>query len=173
MLKTVAAIAVLALAGCATTQPQQVKISALFDEVAAAEAMKPGTNTVNGNAFLRQRGGGVVTCAGADVALFPATAYAIERMRHLYDGTFDGVRSVSQHREKLQFDPDPATYKSLARQAKCDAQGKFTFDRVSDGEWFVATAVVWSTGQYNTEGGTLMHRFTVRGGETKNLVIGR
>jgi hypothetical protein len=34
-----------------------------------------GTATIKGQAFLRQKGGGVVTCAGSDVKLMPATNY--------------------------------------------------------------------------------------------------
>ena len=173
MLKAIALAAAVLLSGCATTQPRVVQMVFPFDDAAAAEAMKPGANAVKGNSFLRQRGGGVVTCAGAPVMLFPATRYAVERIKHLYGNSRDGVRSVAQHREALQFEPDAPGYKTAVRETRCDAQGNFSFDRVADGDWFVVTQVSWSTGPYNTEGGTLMQRFSLSGGETKSLIIGR
>lgn len=173
MFKVAFIAAAMLLTGCAATQPKVVQMVFPFDDAAAAEAMKPGTNSVTGSAFLRQRGGGVVTCAGAGVMLFPATRYAVERVKYLYGNSRDGVRSVSQHRELIQFEPDAPGYKTAVIETRCDAQGKFSFDRVADGDWFVVTQVTWSTGPYNTEGGTLMQRFSLNGGEVKNLIIGR
>lgn len=174
MLKIIPALAALLLAGCATTEPRVIQMVFPFDETEVTAAMQPGANTVTGNAFLRQRGGAVVTCAGASVTLFPATRYSVERVKHMYGNSRDGVRTVAEYRrDRLQFNPDPPGYQSAARETRCDAQGRFTFDRVADGDWFVVTTVVWSTGPYNTEGGTLMQRFSLAGGESKSLVIGR
>ena len=39
------------------------------------ERYKPGSNKVTGQAFLRQRGGQVVTCAGVQVIMYPNTKY--------------------------------------------------------------------------------------------------
>lgn len=171
MLKIMGLAFATVLAGCATTAPQVVKIQAAFDERAAASALNPGSNTVTGSAFLRQRGGGVVTCAGADVDLLPATPYAIERLGHIYGSGNGGLRTMAQHQKPFSFDPDPAGYRAVARKAKCDAQGHFSFDKVADGDFFVVTAVTWVLSAYSTDGGTLMQRFTVSGGETKNLVV--
>jgi hypothetical protein len=164
-------VALFALSGCATMQPDLVKINSPFDEAAATAAMKPGSNRITGSAFLRQQGGAVVTCAGEAVTLFPATAYAIERMTAMYGEGKEGLRSVSQHRKGLLFDPEIPAYKTLAYDQRCDAQGRFTFARVADGDWYIVTAVVWSVGTYSAQGGTLMQRLTVKGGETRELVV--
>jgi hypothetical protein len=171
MLKTIISALALTLVGCATTRPEVVKISAPFNEVAAAEAMKPGNNIITGSAFMRQRGGGVVTCAGASVELLPATPYAIERIGHLYGNKSEGLRTVAQHQKPFQFDPDAEGYIRIARKTKCDAQGKFTFEKVADGEFFLVTTVVWSLSTYTTDGGTIMQRLSVSGGEAKSVVL--
>lgn len=45
-----------------------------------------GDGEIRGNAFMMQRGGGVVTCAGNEVYLIPHNDYAAERLGALYDG---------------------------------------------------------------------------------------
>lgn len=45
--------------------------------------LEPGANTIQGNALIRQQGGGVVACPGFEVYLAPATDYVIERMRKI------------------------------------------------------------------------------------------
>lgn len=149
-----------ALAGCAT---QKVKVDVPFDEKQAAALMQPGVNTIKGSALIRQRGGTVVTCAGSDVGLIPATAYARKRMEIIYgSGTFAPVVPT--------FDYTPPAYQQHVRKSTCNAQGFFTFDRVADGEFFVATSVQWEAG-YTMQGGALMQRVSVSGGELKEIVL--
>jgi len=68
-------------AGCLPPiEPTEVSLQSSFDANAAQELLRKGNNTIRGNALVRQAGGGVVTCAGAEVLLIPATAHATERM---------------------------------------------------------------------------------------------
>ena len=55
--------------------PPQVEVQAKFDEEEIRRYSEPGTSGVKGQAFLRQQGGGIVTCAGSEVFLVPATPY--------------------------------------------------------------------------------------------------
>lgn len=153
------------LAGCAAPQRPTVAINSPFDIAQAQMLVKDGTNTIRGNGFLRQRGGGVVTCAGSEVVLVPATYYARERIAYLY-----GTGGMNRQRLNPVFVPDPPEYRTITKKTRCDAQGNFTFERVADGDFFVTTGVHWQVGGAN-QGGPIMSRARVSGGESISLVI--
>lgn len=138
------ALAVLAVAGCATAPP--VAVSTPYDPAAHAHYAAAGSGSIKGQGFLRQQGGGVVTCAGSQVMLFPATPYFREAIGILRSG-----RGVL-----------PLTYaaQQLRKLATCDAQGNFQFGSVASGNWFVATEVKWTVG-YNPQGGALLAEISV------------
>lgn len=169
-MKLAAALMSALLAGCIL--PPQVastfEITAKFDAAAAASLMAPGKNTIRGNAFLRQQGGGVVTCAGAEVSLIPATAYATERMAALY-GPLGNQSHVS--RRSTKFIPDLAIYHTTKRHTRCDAQGNFVFEDVADGSFYVVTGVWWQVA--TPQGGNVMHPVTVQGGQAAALIMSR
>ena len=161
----------LLLTGCAQKQwvplPPAIKLPA-FDASDARRLLGDGVNAIRGSAFLRQQGGGVVTCAGATVYLIPATEYARQRLLAIYGSESGPARTPST--SGLAFDPDPPEYKTLVRQTQCDAQGTFSFDRVGDGDYFVTTAVIWTVAA-RQQGGLVMRRTRVSGGQGVNLVI--
>lgn len=162
------------LTACAQPQPVSriapppVKLQTQFNSAEASTLLADGVNIIKGNAFMRQRGGGVVTCAGATVYLIPATEYAKRRFQILY-GT-SGDSGTNSRTSDIKFDPDPPEYMSMVKTTRCDAQGNFTFDRVADGEFFVQTTVAWQVAN-RLQGGNLMHRVRVRGGQVENLVL--
>jgi hypothetical protein len=164
--RIVAACAVLIASGCAIQQPARpiFPISAQFDFAEAKRLMSDGRNTIRGNAFLRQRGGGVVTCAGSPVFLVPATAYARERIERIY-----GERTITTLSNPI-FEPDPSEYRATTKNTKCDAQGNFVFERVADGEFFVTTQVLWEIA-HTVQGGAVMQRVIVKDGQVVNIVI--
>jgi hypothetical protein len=160
----------LSLVGCAAPSvlaPPILNLRATFDAAEATRLIGDGGNTIRGNAFMRQRGGGVVTCAGQTVSLVPATAYAKERIFALYDSL---ERGVNASRKNYTFVPDSPEYVSLVRSTKCDSQGNFLFERVADGEFYVQVLVHWQVG-YNMEGGNMMHRVSVRGGQSSSVIL--
>lgn len=145
-----------------------IMLGTQFDAAQARAMLTDGVNMIKGNAFMRQRGGGVVTCAGSTVYLIPATEYAKRRFQILY-GT-PGDSGSNSRRADVKFDPDPPEYQTLVKTTRCDAQGNFTFDRVADGEFFVQTQVAWQVAG-RLQGGNLMHRVRVTGGQAANLVL--
>ena len=170
-MRSVSIIALAAtLAACAVPQQQRpsVAISAPFDAAHAARLLQTGVNTIKGNAFLRQRGGGVVTCAGSTVYLVPGTEYAKQRMAALYAG--DGVSGLNRGQNNPIFIPESTAYQQANKTTKCDAQGNFMFDRVADGVFYITTTVNWQVGGRN-QGGNLMHRVQLEGVETANLIM--
>ena len=147
----------------------EVRITAPFDAFHAKRLTQPGVGSVKGSAFLRQNGGGLVTCAGNPVYLTPATAYAAERMGVLYGPGSEGYAPAGRD---VMFIPDDPAYHQLALQTRCDVQGVFVFDRIADGDYFISTHVVWRVGS-RLQGGHLMKRITVAGPAMIQVTLAR
>ena len=170
---------VLILGGCAAPSappaaiaPKHVEvfeapIKAAFDTAQAERLSGPGQNTIQGSALMRTRGGSVVSCAGLDVELVPATDYAKERMGWIYGSDQGGIRQWST---PIRFTPSPAAYDTARRHTTCDAQGAFTFDQTADGSFYVVSCITWSVAG-ERQGNCMMRPVTVSGGKTVRLVI--
>jgi hypothetical protein len=162
---------VLALAGCATPRaPGVYTVTAPFDASQAEQMLGAGTGTVKGRALFRESGGGVVTCAGNEASLVPATAYAAERMKALYLSEERGSNLFGPRVRAPMFAPDPADYHRLMRKTRCDAQGYFSFDNVAEGDYFVTTTA-WSQAGSSLQGGNLMKRVRVQPNATIEFVL--
>lgn len=159
----------IALTGCATVAP--VTLTKTFDENAAKRMLEKGTNTIRGSALIRQRAGGVVTCAGRSVHLIPATDYATERVMTIYGNAERGFHSAGFGSKKITFNESPAEYWRQSRQTICDAQGFFKFENISDNAFFITTNIVWKLNDYFLEGGALIQRVAVQGGEIREIVL--
>jgi hypothetical protein len=161
-----AAVAVMAgfLVSCA---PVPVRVAAAFNE-ADAKAMLPGGSSVTGSAFIRQQGGGVVSCAGGVVLLIPKTAYAGEWARHVY-GADSGPGYRPAMLRGINF-LDSDAFSRTVRTTNCDVSGRFNFDRVGDGCFYVVSKVTWTVG-YETQGGSIMRSIELSGGEKKDIVL--
>ena len=157
--------------GCAVTKP--VTLTSTFDIVSAREMLEPGKNTINGSALIRQRGGGVVTCAGREVILVPATDYANERMKIIYGNTIKGYRPAPRMigTTNIQFNNTVPEYTRLRKLKIGNPQGHFSFYNIKDGGYFVVTSILWQINDWFYEGGSLMHYVEVSGGETKEVVL--
>ena len=159
-------VCALVLSGC-IMQPKTVATVATvgaFDPEEVSFIHEDGPNTIEGQAFLRQRGGGVVTCAGNTVYLFPAGAYARERVQNIY-----GTVARPARARAVPDTPDPR-YLAFLRETRCDAQGDFSFDRLADGRYFVGTRIVWLAGN-RTQGGPVMAPVEVSGGQTVEVIL--
>lgn len=162
-MRTMSATALaLALSGClATAPPPMYEMRNKFDPADYAEYMKTGNSTVTGQAFLRQQGGGTVTCAGNQVHLLPDTIFFREGL---------GILFMRQgHQIKGGLKDQDEKYQSLRRSAQCDAQGNFQFDSVPEGEYLITTAVEWSVG-YSRQGGLLRKAVRVKGPAVRVLM---
>ena len=153
------------ITGC-VPQQQNINLTNTFDVEQAKKALVSGNNTIKGNSFLKQNGGGVVTCAGNGVDLIPNTEYAKERIRNLYNNTERGFRGYNA----IAFIPDNQDYHTFMKKTTCDSQGNFKFDNVADGDYFITTTVIWTVG-YAPQGGALMQKVSVNNGELKEIVL--
>ena len=162
-------VALPALAACQTT----LETHEPFDPNEGAYIHNEGIGVIEGQAFMRQAGGAVVTCAGEAVHLAPVTVYSMERIGELYGNTFSGSADFDR---KL---PEPVPgYWAQTRQTTCDAEGDFKFVDVPDGEFFVLSSVRWSGvlwisgNSYNMpEGGSLFHRVRLYDGRRHVKVL--
>lgn len=157
---------VFCITGCVQPQaPITVTLNSTFNEEEAKSLLIDGTNTIQGNAFMRQLGGGVVACAGNEVFLTPVTAYATERIFAIY-----GNSEMGLSQRPIQFIPDIKAYKDLIKKTQCNSQGNFKFDKVADGTFYVVTSVRWQIGN-SPQGGTLMKKVSVKNGEVQEIII--
>ena len=165
-MRFIPAVAVLAaLAACGS---RGVTLQAPYDHAAAAKQLEPGTGTVKGSALMRQRGGGVVTCAGLPVHLMPVTPRAREWAGHLYGGSQGGFYNVGAG--TLDISDDGSGFVQAIRTTHCDAQGNFRFDQVAEGEFFVFTRITWHAGSA-LQGGSLMRPVRLTNGGTSDIVL--
>lgn len=157
------ALGLIALAGgCAYHDPTNVEFSA--EE--AAFIRKEGTGVIVGHAFRTRLRGQVVNAAGEVVRLVPATAYARERFRDLY-----GTRKFLPGLTYAQIMAD-ARYVEYTRTAKTESNGRFAFDKVAPGSYFVTTVVRWrEKDEWFLDGGYVYDEVTLTGKETEPVQV--
>lgn len=158
----IVAVVVMLAAGCETPEPIATKT--IFDPVAVAFIHERGPNAVNGQAFLRQKGGGVVTCAGRTVSLIPSGAHSRERIRNEYGTTRWPALAVRP------ADQPSRVYLLHMRRTICDAQGNFAFSGLADGDYFVETVVNWEVAGED-QGGALMAPVSLWDGASKRVMV--
>lgn len=159
----------LAVSGC-VQQHQQVALNTSLNHSELEWAKKDGNNTISGFAVLRTVGGEARTCAGLPVGLTPDSAYARERLMAIYGSTVKGTRAANN---PWKFTNDDPSYRSAMRETRCDGQGGFSFEKIPDGTWYIATSVVWKANPSSPlfEGGFMMQRVEVRGGQTVKVTL--
>jgi hypothetical protein len=153
----------LALSACVERKPATVA----FSVEEAAFIRKTGTATITGHAFRTKPSGVVVNAAGEVVRLIPATAYARERFENLY-----GKRKYVPHRAYPRDDgPDPA-YGDYTRTTKAESNGRFIFQNVAPGAYYLTTQIIWGDEDaLFREGGSVYDSVTVTGRETEPLHV--
>lgn len=127
-----------------------------FSESDFAPFAGNGPATLEGEAFLGTKGGGVKTCAGGAVFLAPNTKYDI-----------DVITSLTFSRDAAMRKAGPAG--KYWKESVCDSQGKFSIEDVPLGEWIVLTDVSWFAENNQKQGGLVAKKVTIR--DKKNKVI--
>lgn len=167
-MRSKAIFAAVLLAGCSTGP---VMLTSRFDPAEVAWFAARGTNTIAGNAIVRTARGTVKTCAADIVTLSPVSRYGRERMQALYGSDEEGFNPiVGGH--PADFGGDDPRYLATARTTRCDAHGRFAFDELPDGDYYVVAMVTWRERGFGLEqGGYLMRRVHVSTGETKEVLL--
>jgi hypothetical protein len=166
--KAVLAVAGVILASCSS---EPVTLQSRFDPTEVAWFVGRGTNTIEGSAIVRSYSGTVKTCAALPVMLFPVSAYARERMMHLYGSGEEGYNLLAGGRP-ADFTNDDPRYQAAVKTTRCDARGRFAFSELPDGDYYLVATVTWrERAQGMDEGGMLMRRVHVSTGETKDVLL--
>lgn len=147
-----------ALGGC-TSAPVAIKTPYNIEEHEPYRL--EGKNSVTGQAFMRQAGGGTVSCAGTPATLFPDTAF----FREAIDIASRGLKPDASGQARPNRDG------SSFRRAVCDAQGNFAFERVPSGRWILVAEVRWWAGPYSPQGGMLRQEVEVKEGSTNRFLL--
>ena len=128
--------AAFALGGCRSVpETANVATATAFNSAEAAFIKKAGTGSIQGHAFWRDDKGGTINAAGEIIRLVPATSYARERFAVLYKGR----RSVPADQiPRVDVDPQYADY---TRTTRAESTGRFEFDNVAPGVYFVTAQV--------------------------------
>ncbi len=135
----IAAIAVVALAGCLRIAVQTTQ---QYDAAQGAFIHEKGTGAIHGQAFLQKANGGVIYAAGRNILLVPATPYVAERFVKMYgDRTYRDIL-----RPTLVFDETDKDSLNDRRVVRADPRGRFSFDELAAGRYFIETAIVWQEG---------------------------
>ena len=153
-----ATLIIATLSSCVTAPEPKVP----FNAEDAAFIHKIGNNTIAGQAFLRRNDGVVVYAAGSNVYLIPKTPYSTERLDAIYQG--------GKMDTYVKPPPSPPGYEEAIRRTKADGEGRFSFDHVATGSYFITTSVVWMAG-YSPQGGSIRETVTVSGGQSVNVIM--
>lgn len=160
-----ALLAAAALAGCRSTEAPTLSVA--FDSKEAAFVKRQGVTRIDGHAFLKQPSGKPIFAVGETVRLIPATAYARERFQKLYGA----AKYVAAAQYPAQIPADPA-YGDYMRVTKSESSGRFSFENVPPGTYFVSTQVVWKPeGELFHRGGAVYDMVTVTGREDKPIKL--
>ena len=148
-------------AGCAVAP---VARKAYFDEAEYKPYAETGTGIIVGQAFLKTRGGDVKYGAGCTVILNPVTGYSTE-----------WFEKTIQRGIRLE-EPDYRV-KKYVRQTIGDGEGRFEFENLPAGNYYLACPIFWEipSGGYGTRttGGFVYGMVTVEENKTSKIILTR
>ena len=157
----IAMVGMLGLTACFYTAPRPPwQRQSQFNPAEYAAYDEPAGASITGQAFLKTRGGDVKYGAGNYVALDPVTPYSTEWFEHT---VMKGV---------VKPDPDSRTH-AYHREVMADGEGRFTFENLPAGDYYVYCNIRWLAGESNT-GGVARAKVHVEAGQhIKNVIVTR
>jgi len=156
----IAVVAMLSFTACFYTPPRPWQRQTQFNAADYAPYDKPAGASISGQAFLKTRGGDVKFGAGNYVTLDPVTPYFTEWFEH------------TALRGTLKADPDSRTH-PYHRETRADGEGRFTFENLPAGDYYIACSIRWLAGDSNT-GGVAHAKVHVDAGQyLKNVIVTR
>ena len=143
--------------GCVAQNPVEMQTN--FDESEHQPYMQLGGNGVKGQAYLSQQGGNILSCAGGDVLIVPATSFFREMISHVSAGNMP-----------LIIEKIPPSFRGIIKTTQCDAQGNFSAGELASDKWFVWANVHW-VGGFGQQGGDLVREVTLSNNETVQVLL--
>jgi hypothetical protein len=148
--------AAVALSGCQTF-PIQLRSTLTKEELQPWG--EGGDRFIAGEAFRRQAGGGVVTCAGETVYLLPSVKVSEEAVKIWRAG--DEIYTTN-----LEY----ANVSGSVRWTECDKDGNFAFFDLAPRKYLVFVKVTWHVGKKEF-GGMLFERVSLKSGSAERLIL--
>ncbi|WP_425988505.1 hypothetical protein [Brevundimonas sp. TWP2-3-2] len=161
-LASVLAVTAVVTACAPVPGPAPYAPSAAFNAADFGWSVRTGTADIDGRVAYG-RDGQNFACTGS-VALTPDTPYTRARFQTLYGSTDQAAVPEAVIRARTVPDPN-ADYRSYVRSTTCE-NGRFRFDGLPDGGWFLITPV--------SAGGdriVLMRHVVTRAGATANVTL--
>lgn len=169
-MKRLAITLTLCLTACAS-KPKPYVRTAPFVVDEYAQYSGEGDAAIEGQAFVKTAGGDVKPCAGNNVILNPVTSYSAEWFEH---AIVKGETVTS---------PDPRV-KDYARKVMGDADGRFVFEKLPPGSYYVTCLITWKvpevvwtpfgmTTVLSDTGGQAYAQVTVTAGERAKVIATR
>jgi hypothetical protein len=159
-----------ALAACATTTvpppPPPPQEATSFHAENFAWSAQAGTASVSGSVVYRS-GGQRFSCATQPVILIPDEPYSRGRIATLYGSADKAVLTVAEVRSRQAGRPRDE-YSAFVRSGSCDAAGRFQFQGLPAGGWFL---VAVARPDKQGEPLAMMKRVAVRAGEARAVVL--
>ena len=137
-------------------------IQAPFDPKSAAACVGDGSGRVEGDAFMRTRGGDVKVAAGSEVWLLARTLYTVELAEGL-------VSTPNADNAPPMVDPGLI---ALARTTQAGSRGDFSFDDLPACQYIVLTNIYWYAGS-DRQGGWLWKAVDLSGGQDRKIILTR
>lgn len=162
----VLALCAVIVAGCKTTNVQATSVGRVTTDYSELEKnLSKPKGTVKGQAFLKQRNGGVIKAAGNVIILNP-----VNEMSQQYVD----VVILNKDGNLKVLEPISPEYMKYFYQAECDADGNFEFKDVPEGEYFIYTAITWEVpSRYgaNTSGGWVLETTNVKANSENSVML--
>ena len=155
------AVSILATACTASLPPAAPAPLVPFNAQEVAWVNTPGTATVEGQAFMKTRGGDVKYGAGEDVWLIPNSAHSFDWYSRLTSRYGDS--------QVKKMDPQLA---ALVRKTVAGGDGRFRFESVPAGPYLILTSVTWLAGR-SQQGGFVGTTAQAENGKTVNIIVTR
>ena len=154
---------ILLIAGLVSTScaSSLVERQAQFLESEYAPYVGEGTARICGVAYIKTQKGEFKYGAGNETYLNPVTSYSTEWY----------TESVISGRNLTKANPKVLAYN---RATRADSDGRFCFENIPSGDYYLNCPVVWRNGPNSTlTGGMAYAQVTVKDGETVNAVLTR
>ena len=155
---------VVLLSGCQSTPVYVYQTSSTYNPNEVLWSKLDGDSSVSGSAFIRQKGGGIVSCAGFEVGLFPQSSYADERLSYIYSNLNKGFNI------NRSIDSSDHRYLDDSRKTICGVDGKFKFTNLPNGVYYIVTKVAWQVG-YSNQGASLFQKVDLTSGGNLEVVL--
>ena len=140
-----------------------------FKPAALAWATKAGRNSVGGDAFMRTRGGQVITCAGGPVRLLPVAEYTRTFVLDTF-GSAEGGAVRLEKADKRWAWVDANAFRYFP-ETHCNSRGEFLFSDLPDGSYYVIARVSWETLGGEPQGGEIARLVRLIGGQSLTVSL--